>query len=237
MNKGKVFKYELKRLLFSKEYLLLLAATLVFSASLIRGVVLFGVNFTAPFSQLTFSTYCSSLAPFYFALLLVLCAKQNKVSERGAEAIISTTSMPFHVFRLIRYSAIMCAFLATVTLPFVACFMFYRLTFSFTDIGGLLGLGVLFIIPSSLFLLGVAMFLGNRKAVGIYILLVVILFFSIFQIAPPSFLDLIGSTAVQAFYMGENTLSSVFVTGRAALLVLGIVLIIASLTPLKKHDV
>ena len=167
INKSTIFKYEIKRIMFSKEYLLLFAATLVYSMSLLQGVVLYGVNYTAPFSLLTFSTYCSSLSPFLFVLLLVLCARQFRTSKRKAEATIRATSIPFHIFRLIRYSAIWCAFLVASAIPFAACFAFYGLVFNYTDFGALLLPCVLIIIPAAIFLFGAAVLLGNRKSASV----------------------------------------------------------------------
>jgi hypothetical protein len=230
LSKGIVFRYEIKRLLFSKEYLLLLIVTLAYGVSLLSTMVLYGVNYTAPFSPLTFSTYCTSLAPFLFILLLVLCARQSTVSERGAEAIISAMPIPLYIFRLLRYSAVACAFLIATALPLTACFVFYRLVFNYTTSGALLWFGLLLLLPPAILLFGAAMLFVNRRAV-VYILLTTVLIVCIFQIKLPVFIDLIGSTAVQPFTAGEHdfAFSSHFITGRIAFSVVGIVLIIVSL--------
>lgn len=237
MNKGTVFKYEIRRLLFSKEYLLLLAAALAYSVSLLRGFVLYGADYTAPFSLLTFLTYCASLAPFLFILLLVLCTKQFKTSERGAESIIGATPMPLHVFRLLRYSAVACAFLIATALPVTACFMFYQQVFDYTAFGVLLWPGLLFLLPPAILLFGAAMLLGNRRAAAIYVLLAAVLIISIFQIKLPVFMDIIGSAAIQLQNPGEYdfTFSSAFIAGRVTFSVVGIVLMIISLCRSKKR--
>lgn len=230
MRNGTIFKYELKRLLLSKQYLLLLVATLIFSVSLLRGTVLFGANYTAPFSLLTFSTYCASLTPFLFILLLVLCAKQSVPYERGAEAIISATPMPLPVFRLLRYGAIAVAFVITAALPMIACFVFYRLIFDYTGVGVLLVPGLLLIMPPSIFLFGAAMLLGTRKAAAVYVLLILVLIVSIFQIPLPGVVDLAGSSA-------DFELTSAFIAGRVVFAGIGIAFILASLFPFKKQRI
>ena len=224
MRKGTIFKYELKRLLLAKEYLLLLTATLVYAVSLLRGVVLYGTDYTAPFSRLTFGTYCGALATFLFVLLLVLCARQSKVSERGAEAIISATPMPVPVFRLLRCGAIACAFLFAVALPLTACLTFYQLMFDYTASGALIGLGLLLILPSSLLLFGIAVMMGNRSAAAIYVLLGIILIVSVFQIPLPPVFDLFGSACT-----GDFTLTAAFIAGRAAFAAIGLALTVAVL--------
>ncbi len=228
MRNGTIFKYELKRLLLSKQYLLLLVATLIYSVFLLRGVVLFGANFTAPFSLLTFCTYCASLAPFLFILLLVLCAKQSMPSERGAEAIISASPMPLPVFRLLRYGAIAAAFVTTAALPMIACFVFYRLIFDYTGVGVLLVPGLLLIMPPSIFLFGAAMLLGARRTAAVYALLAVVLIVSVFQIPLPGIVDITVSSA-------DFELTPAFIAGRVVLAGVGILSIFASLFQSKKR--
>lgn len=238
MSKGIIFKYEIKRLLFSKEYLLLLVATLVYSLSLLRGAVLYGANYTAPFSLFTFLTYCASLSPFLFIILLVLCARQSKTSERRAEVIINTTPMPLHVFRLLRYGAVLCAFLIAAALPLVSCFAFYWLIFDYTAFGALLWPGLLILFPPAILLFGAAMLLGRRRTVAVYILLAVILIVSVFQITLPVFIDILGITAVQSSGEGvyDLVLSFAFIAGRIAFSVVGIMLLILSLYQSKNRS-
>lgn len=228
MLKRVVFRYEIKRILFSKEYLLLFTVTLVYAISLLRGLVLYGVNYTAPFSGLTYATYCSCLTPFLFILLLLLCARLFRSSERGAEAIIRATSMPFHIFRLIRYGAAMCAFLFAALLPVLACLIFYSTVFDYKEYGLLVSTGLLIIIPPAIFLFGIAIAIGCFEAAGIYILLAAIIIISIFQIQLPVFMDIIGGTAGQELY-NENqalSLSSSFIAGRLTFSLIGLALII-----------
>lgn len=230
MRKGTIFVYELKRLLVSKEYLLLLIATVLYGLSLLRGVVLYGTNYTAPFSQLTFGAFCASLAPFLFILLLILCARQSKASERGAEAIIRATPMPLPVFRLLRYGAIGCAFLIAAALPVTACFVFYRLVFGYTAVGALLGPGLLLLLPPAILLFGAAVLLGGKKTAAVYVLLAAVLIVSVFQISVPGFTDITESSA-------DFELTPAFIAGRVAFTGIGAACILASLYRSKKQRV
>ncbi|PKM73071.1 MAG: hypothetical protein CVU91_05745 [Firmicutes bacterium HGW-Firmicutes-16] len=230
MRKGTIFKYEIKRLLLSKEYLLLLAATILYGTSLLRSMVIFGTNYTAPFSQLTFGTYCTSLAPFLFILLLVLCARQMKSSERRTETIISATPMPMPVFQLLRYGAIACAFALAAALPVMACFEFYRLVFDYTAFGALLLSSLLLLLPSAIFLFGSAVLLGRWSTAAVYVMLAAVLIVSIFQIPLPGFINVIGSSA-------DFELTPAFVAGRVVFTGIGIVFILASLFTSKKQRI
>lgn len=239
MYKGTIFRYEIKRLLFSREYPLLLTATAIYSVSLLRGLVIFGANYTAPFSQLTFSTFCSSLIPFLLVLLLVLCARQFKTSERRVEAIISATLMPLDVIRLLRYGAIACAFLIAAVLPITACLVFYRLVFDYTAVGSLLLPGLLQVLPPAILLFGTVMLLSNRSIMSIYVLLAAVLIVSIFHISLPAVLDIIGSSAAQTRDGGAYAfaLTPAFITERVAFSAVGIVFMIVSLCHSKKRPI
>lgn len=231
MRKGTIFQYECKRLLFSREYLLLLVATVLYCVSLLRGVVLYGVNFTAPFSPLTFSSYCAGLAPFLFVLLLVLCARQLKPSERGVERLISGTPLPLPTFRLLRYSAVACAFLLAAAWSVLLCFVFYWQVFDYTAVSGLLGWGLLFLLPPGIFLFGAAMFLGSRKTVAVYILLAAVFILSVFPIPLPGVMDFTGSTVLQLLPATGQAfvLPTAFLLGRMAFGIAGVCLLLASL--------
>lgn len=224
MRKGTIFQYELKRLLLSKEYLLLLIAALAYSFSLLRGMVMFGTDYTAPFSQWTFCTYVSSVSPILLILLLVLCARQFTASERGAMAIIAAAPIPVSVFKAIRYTAAACAFLIVVVLSFGLCFAFYWLVFGYTAFGGLACSGLMLILPSSLLLFGAAMLLGNRRPVWVYVLLASALIIGVFGISLPAWIDILGSSVTQPLYLGIHgfRFAPAFIAGRIAFTLAGI---------------
>ena len=230
MRKATIFKYELKRLLLSKEYLLLLAAVLAYGMTLLRSLVMYGVSFTAPFSRLTFSSYCAALAPLLFILLLVLCARQTKASERGAEAIIGATPMPLHVFRLLRYGAVAGAFLIPLLLSVLLCLAFYALVFDYTAFGVHLWSSALLLLPPAVLIFGAASYLGQKRAWVVFVLLAAILVIGVFQIGLPSWLDLTGSSVAASLNAPpQETWPLSFQIGRAAFLAAGILLTAASL--------
>lgn len=231
MRKGTIFKYELRRLLLSKEYLLLLAAALIYSFSLLRSMVVFGTNYTAPFSQLTFCTYVSSVSPILLILLLVLCARQFTASERRAMAIIDAAPMPFSTFKAIRYGAIACAFLIVMVLSAVICFIFYWVVFDYTTFGSLIASDFILLLPSALMVFGAAMLLGNKKTALVYVLLAAVLIIGVFGVSLPAYIDILGGSATQALYNGTHDFpfTSAFVTGRIVFVLIGIACIILSL--------
>ena len=239
MRKGTIFSYEFRRLLRSKEYLILLVATLAYAAMQIRGTVIFGTDFTAPFSKRTFLAYVSSVSPILFVLLLLLCARLFTASERGAMAIIDAAPMPQSTFRLIRYCAIACAFLIAAALPLVLCFAFYRLVFDYTAIGGFIASGLILILPPALLLFGAAMLLGRRKPVLIYVLMAALLIAGVFRISLPPWMDAIGSAQIFSIdpENPDPSFSFAFLAGRAAFTAAGIACVLLSLSrPMKRRS-
>ncbi len=229
MNKRIVFKYELNRLLLSKEYMLLLAATLAYSVSLLRTTVLYGRDYTAPFSQWTFSGYYLSVAPILFILLLLLCARQLKPSERRAEIIVGSTPMVLPVIRLLRYGAIACAFLIAAALPILFCFALYRMVFDYTDVGILFWLGILHLVAPAILLFGLVMLAGRKKETVVYIMIAAVLIVHIFEIPIPGVINNSGSTVAY-----DNVLTPAFIVQQAAYAAVGAACVAVSLFLPKK---
>ncbi len=221
----------MKRLIFSREFILLLTALIVYCVLLVRNNVIFGTRYTAPFSQLTFCSYISSAAVLLFVLLLTLCSRQFSPSENGAMVIINASPIPAPVFKMLRYVAIAFAFLIAAALAVGICFAFYVMIFGFTEFGGLIISALGIIIPSALLLFGPAMLLGRKKPVMVYMLLVVILIMGAFGLSLPSFIDLFGSLAIKSFsVVGQDFSFPIsFWIGRVILSVAGITLINISL--------
>lgn len=230
MRKGTIFKYEIKQLLCSREYLLLLAAVIAYCVLLLRSSVMVGALYTAPFSQWTFCDYLSSVMVLLLALLLVLCARQFTPARRGAMAIIGATPMPAPVFRAIQYGAIACAFGVAATASALVCFGFYALVFDYTAFGGLIASGLLLVLPPALLALGAAMLLGSKKPAFVYALLAAVLIIGVFGVSLPAWIDVIGGSVTQPLYEGVHTFAFTpgFIAGRIAFTMAGITCIVLS---------
>ncbi|QOR36048.1 hypothetical protein IMX26_04330 [Clostridium sp. 'deep sea'] len=231
MRKKTIFYYELKRLVCSWSYLLLLAVVLFYCQRLLHSAVIFGTMFTAPFSQWTFCNYISSVMSLLLILLLALCAQQFTPSERGAMSIINATPMPVRMFKVIRYSAIACAFMMVAVLPIIICFAFYWFTFDYTAFGSLIVSALTLLLPSTILVFGIAMLLGNKKTVLLHIMLIVVLIIGVFGVSLPAHIDIIGSSVTQPLYAGtyDFSFTLAFVVARIAFSLAGIACIIMSL--------
>lgn len=61
---AKLFRYELRRLVFSRFFLGLLTVLLWYGWQLLNTVTILGVAYTAPFSPWSFGAYLAGLGPF-----------------------------------------------------------------------------------------------------------------------------------------------------------------------------
>lgn len=203
----------------------------IYAILLLRTNVILGSGYTAPFSKWTFGDYISSVSTLLFVLLIALCARQFKASEQGAMAIISASPMPISLLRSIRYGALACAFLMATTLTVGICFAFYWLLFGYTLFGELILLSLIMLLPPALMIFGVAMLMGHKNAILVYLLLAIILIMGIFRISLPIYMDIFGRSLLTPLYNGVHTfaLPPVFIASRVTFIAVGIVLILFSL--------
>jgi len=231
MRNSTIFLYELKRLVCSREYLLLLVALLAYCFFLLRGSVIFGTQYTAPFSQWTFCEYCSSAMTLLLVLLLALCARLFSASELAAMSIINSSAVSALTIKAIRYSAVACAFMFAAILTAVVCFGFYWVVFDFTSVGKHIVTWLALLVPSALCLFGIAILLGKWNPNLIYVLLALILIVGVFRISLSPYVDIFGSTATLPLLNGQHefAFSTPFIVGRLSLAIIGLAAIVASL--------
>ena len=80
---AKLFRYELRRLVFSRFFLGLLTVLLWYGWQLLNTVTILGVAYTAPFSPWSFGAYLAGLGPFLSAALLFFLWNQRGEKARG----------------------------------------------------------------------------------------------------------------------------------------------------------
>ena len=131
MSKKTIFYYELKRILFSRAYIILLVTAIAYSLLLIRTSVIFGIEYTAPFSEMTFKAYVSSMRLLLFLLLLPLCMRTHSANERAVMSLVAASPFSPPVFRLLRHSAIASAYTLIALFSVAFCFVFYLLVFNY----------------------------------------------------------------------------------------------------------
>ncbi len=82
---NKIFRYELRRMVFSKFYLGLSAVTIWYGWQLLNTTTILGTAHTAPFSPWSFGSYLSQLLPLLCVPCCSLCGTSAAI--RPAEQL------------------------------------------------------------------------------------------------------------------------------------------------------
>ena len=97
---NKIFRYELRRMVFSKFYLGLSAVTIWYGWQLLNTTTILGTAHTAPFSPWSFGSYLSQLLPLLCVALLFLVWNQCSNTARRTAVLTTTAAQNPSVYRL-----------------------------------------------------------------------------------------------------------------------------------------
>lgn len=190
----RVFKYELRRILGAKSFLLLIALVGGFSLFLIRTSVLRGVGGTAPFSPWSFGSYLLGLSPLFCAIVLFSVARLFGKEERMAGRLMSAAPFPTGRQLLIKTASVAVAWLLSVLLACLLCFAFYLYVFRFYANGSNLVCLLLILVPQLLFFTGAGLCLGRIHHATCYALIALIFVASLSGVPLPAFADPMGGS-------------------------------------------
>lgn len=232
MNNLKIMKYEMKRLLLSKVYLVLLLITGWFSYNVLKTKTIYGLNDTAPFSEWSYSSFLLDINPFLLVIVLMFCTYIFSKKEEAVKTITMTTKIKPTTYFCIKSITIAVAYFLTVTVVIAISFIFYNRVFQFNNFGQFAKPILLILIPSVLFVSGIGMFIGNINGNLLYIFIPIMF--------------LITNSGVLSIISGKNLVNSIleskvadimgnlafdipqgFVISRMALGVIGILLILS----------
>lgn len=230
MQSNKIFVYEIRRMLFSREYLLLTLALLAYSLFLIRSRVMFGTGYTAPFSQWTFSDYVSSTMVLALILLVAMCSKLFTETEIQASSILRSTPTSYGVYRALRLASITLLYMVSVGLSAGACYIYYVSVFGETNWLPLAGVWGLLVVPSSLFVLGITLFAGSFSWGWIQLVLAGLLSLEIFRIPLPEMFDIRGASLLNGLQSSDQpfAMPAAFILGRCLIAGVGLALVVLS---------
>jgi hypothetical protein len=230
LQSNKIFVYEIRRMLFSREYLLLTLALLAYSLFLIRSRVMFGTGYTAPFSQWTFSDYVSSTMVLALILLVAMCSKLFTETEIQASSILRSTPTSYGVYRALRLASITLLYMVSVGLSAGACYIYYVSVFGETNWLPLAGVWGLLVVPSSLFVLGITLFAGSFSWGWIQLVLAGLLSLEIFRIPLPEMFDIRGASLLNGLQSSDQpfAMPAAFILGRCLIAGVGLALVVLS---------
>ncbi|MGX9758645.1 hypothetical protein ACWYRQ_20395 [Clostridioides difficile] len=232
MNNLKIMKYEMKRLLFSKVYLVLLLITGWFSYNVLKTKTIYGLNDTAPFSEWSYSSFLLDVNPFLLVIVLMFCTYIFSKKEEAVKTITMTTKIKPTTYFCLKSITVAVAYFITVTVVIAISFIFYNRVFQFNNFGQLVKPILLILIPSVLFVSGMGMFIGNINGNLLYVFIPII-----FLITNSGALSIIsGKNIVNSILESKvaDTMGNLafdipqgFVISRIALGVIGTILIIS----------
>ena len=133
MNRYKIFKYELKRILVNKVFAVLLVITAFYSWQILDREIVMGVAYTAPFSQWSYGAFLGNILPLLSITLLFFVTYLFSQKEKMVGTITSATPADPVKYGLTKWSAILVGYVLIAAVVIGISMVFYSRTFEFWD--------------------------------------------------------------------------------------------------------
>lgn len=174
----KIFRYELKRLILNKYFLVLLILTFIVGFQEMNGTIILGVANTAPFSAWSFGTYIANILPIALITLLFFISFFYSKEEQCVKTITAVTPVSQIHHLLLRLLVVTISFILVLSPPVLYAFAFYKKVFDYTSFTLLLRPLLYAILPSFLCIMGLGLLLGSIKPAFIFALIPMVLILS-----------------------------------------------------------
>lgn len=238
---NKVFRYELRRLLFNKFFIGLLAVTMFYSYLVMDSEIVLGVANTAPFSGWSYGAFLADVLPLLLITMLFFITFLYSQNEKKVQTITDATPADPAKYLLIRCVSILVGFLIISLAAIAVSFVFYAVIFRFTNFGTFL-IPILFVlIPAMFFVLGVSIVLGKVHPAFVYALIPTVLLLTFLPL--PDSINLLGGSFFSSYPATLGIIEPSFsipfpvLTARVLYVAIGIVLTLLSVTHFKKPHV
>jgi ABC-2 type transport system permease protein len=231
---GKIFKYELRRLLLNKFFIGLLIINGLFAWYILTGDTVAGVSYTAPFSPWSFGAYMASVMPVSMLTVLFLLTAYYSKKEKQAEALTAATPVDAVRYALVRLAAVALGYVILLSVTIGLSAYFYIAYFDFRQFSIFILPACVTVIPCFILILGLGCFTGRIHSGLLYALMFVMLALIFLEI--PGAFDFFGggyySSAPASLPQGADgepayILSAAFLAARAIYLAAGSILLIA----------
>lgn len=191
----KVYRYELKRLLFNKFFLGLLVITGLYSYQMLSGDIIQGIANTAPFSNWSYGAYLADVLPLLLITLLFFITFLYSDQEKKVARLTAATPVDPVQYGRVRCLAMVTGFIGIAAVVILISFVFYAQVFQFTSFGNfVLPIGFT-LLPAMLFTLGAGLLAGRLNRGLLYALMLLLLIAG--QVPLPDALDLFGNHLYQ----------------------------------------
>lgn len=176
---NKIFRYELRRLLWNKLFFGILLVSLGYGWLTLTGSVIRGVAHTAPFSPWSFGYYLSQTLPLICLGELFFLAFFSSREERLLRPLTQATPI-----KQKQYMALRCGAVLTATAILCLCLaalaiLFYIWLFGWMNYGKMILPSLLILLPAVVFCLGIGLALCQFHPALIYLFVAVIFLLSL----------------------------------------------------------
>ncbi len=158
---NKIFKYELRRLVWNKFFIGLMILNGVYAWFVLKTETIAGVAYTAPFSPWSFGAYVSSVLPYSILTVFFLLSVYYSKKEKQVEILTTATPVNKIHYVLVRSAAVTICFLVICTVTFALGIYFYITFFDYRNFVPFLLPFVMITLPCLLFTLGIGHLAGR----------------------------------------------------------------------------
>lgn len=169
-----IFRYELKRILKSWFFLVMLMANGVFAWSVLSTEIIMGIAYTAPFSVWSYCTYIGkTMLIAIITVLLILSGYYGKKQKQVEILILATPITPAEQL-LLRTAVLGVCFSLLYLEVVVLAAIFYNSLFQSISFGAYIMPCILLVVPCFLFTTGLGHILGRIHQSLVYLLLAIL---------------------------------------------------------------
>lgn len=172
---NKIFRYELRRLIWNKYFIGLLVINCIYAWYILTTETIAGIAYTAPFSVWSFGAYLASVLPLCVITVLFLLSAYYSKKEKQVEILTRATPVNKAHYALVRNGAITVCFLIISTIIFILGISFYITYFDYGDFLPYLLPYTILVLPCLLFTLGLGHLAGRVHQGLLYLLMVIAL--------------------------------------------------------------
>lgn len=176
-----IYKYEVKKLIKNKFYLLFLVVMVIYSHMIMTDKIVLGIQNTAPYSVLSFRSYILNVSLFVITALLCLILKYSSENEKKTSIIIDSTPFSRVKLKIIRYMAVFTSISILILFSLLYSFVFYYKCFDYTDFGILIMHALLILIPEAVAAALIAEILKKIDKRLIYVMIFIFIIMSILR--------------------------------------------------------
>jgi len=239
----KILKYELKRIIFSKMFVITFIIAFFFSVIDLYAEIIQGVSDTAPFSQWSYCKYLCDINTIMLLILMLSCTELFSKNEQRVREITSCTSLPQKKYLATKSLTMFISYLIIMVCCILISLIFYKTTFNFISFQNFLLPILIILLPTFVFVFGTSMFLGTKSQILLYSWIPIVLILSLISFNSTPFIDIFAKgyvtympTVLPVDSLGEPvfSLSLDFIMSRLTFTLVGMVLYVASFKKLSR---